>query len=256
MAFKDVYIPFDEFIEQVQYIEVGAIQALMVAIEKMSILNEYRDRYFLPYPFQSSYLAQCIEGSEHDNYKAKVSIGECETIDQLAIRVLVNNDHSTQLPIYCIGGDIPHYNYEEFCDGRFNRFLQSSISKDEFEKKKDSIIILNADRNNAFSFDSNTDYFVSIPNFQGYYVTRKMDGASDAEIFKEYSELSLKGDINEVTAQNVCLITPDQKHFVGTINEYCQTEYGGDYDKTVERVMREIKDFGLTTIYPFEWYEY
>ena len=62
MAVKDVYLPYDEWIEKIVAIEDEVMGSIFFTLFGNPQMREaHRDRYLLQYPHEQSYLAHCID---------------------------------------------------------------------------------------------------------------------------------------------------------------------------------------------------
>ena len=62
MAVKDIYVPYEEFVNQVYKVEDDIIGCIFMKIfGSKQMLDLMQDQYVLKYPFQRSYFEHCVE---------------------------------------------------------------------------------------------------------------------------------------------------------------------------------------------------
>ena len=153
MAVKNLFIPFDSFSVQVCATEIGVLSDL--AMQYLTGLGErvhphtgklYKDMYFLPYPFQSSFTAHCIDycSSQKDVEKYYTQWGK---------------EHATTMTeetVLPIRYDKNH-TWAAFYASRLAKILDNGITAEEFERCGDMAVLVDSDRTNYAYVDADHD---------------------------------------------------------------------------------------------------
>ena len=144
MAVKHLFIPLEAFIAQVAVTEVGVMKDVAVAYLK-GIADKwhpyehakYKDMYFLPYPFQTSFTAHCIDYcADRDEVTAFYTKWSEE-----------NGATMTEDSVLPIKYDSYH-TFGNMYNGRLEALLRNAITREDMEISGDMPVIVNVDRNN------------------------------------------------------------------------------------------------------------
>lgn len=150
MAVKNLFIPFDAFTVQVRATEIGVLSDL--AAQYLEGLGEqihpytkarYKDMYFLPYPFQSSFTARCIDycSSQKDIEKYYHQWGKDHASEM---------NETTVLPVRYD----KNHNWATFYASRLTKILDNGITAEEYERCGDMSVLVDSDRANYAYVDA------------------------------------------------------------------------------------------------------
>lgn len=205
MAVKDIYIPYEDWIKQVFLVEDYVIQRCLCAPYMSAVAQEtFGNHYFLKYPFNLSYAQYCLSFQDkqycsdiikkgldeisHDGQEAAgIKFGVARSENALDEFKDIYTDYNIikfddpdndELTAFVTSWDIhidhqlplatSEFTLSEYLKKRFNPFFRNAISSETYERQKDSIAILNQDRNNCVMVPNNfvnQVEFIGMPNF-------------------------------------------------------------------------------------------
>lgn len=146
MAVKNVFVPFSVFQIQVASKEIGVMAD--IADQYLKALGNtkhpagplYKDMMYLPYPFQQSFTAHCIDYcSSRPGIEKLYKEWEKE-----------NGAKMTEHTVLPIKFDKNH-TFANMRSGRLDAFLENAITQEEYDKNAEMPIIIDTDRSN-FAF--------------------------------------------------------------------------------------------------------
>ena len=145
---KDLFVDFNTFVNQMTMIEGYALIPFINEWEQgiHKTHSNLENKYFLPYPYHIGYIGKYIEENLNtdiakERYEAwhKVHLKSIEIIKdnrfygKVAIPLLYNMDNTPT--------------WETFFNYRILPFINSSITKEEYEKYADCAVMISLDRN-------------------------------------------------------------------------------------------------------------
>lgn len=281
MAIKDVYVPYEKWLEQVVSAEDFVIGKLFKQVFCNPTMLQYcEDSYVLQYPFGMSYLAHCIDVYQNDN-----QAGE-------AIVEFMKKNAKDGNPLSCfnveatdyIPDDAP-YSYFLYSGGEYRN--RNSIFGDIMSEFNEQVEPIDRHGRPSILIKSNFDDELVLPivgsnqfTFNAFMQSRigpsitTMISADTYDIIKDWSCIINK-DRNDVWAYNSTwnvsvqymqnLATRIQFNMFGGYKIYVsingETFNIGDTDTEEEaksicdKVISQMNQ-NVSTIYPFEWSEY
>lgn len=283
MAIKDVYVPYEKWLEQVVSVEDFVIADLF---KKMflhpDMIHYCGDCYILQYPFNMSYLAHCIEVYQ-DKDLSLTRLGEVmrnnckgEKLFDVSIKYFVSkDDHSS----YILHHSGVHRDDETVFGDDWEHEVSADDVIDEINSKADPSVVI--------SPNFNTDLMLPIAITKEYTFSRFMQSrimpivatmisSETYDIIKDYGCILNKDrndawvynplDACDLSVQYMQNLTARVKfHVFGGYKIYIsingETFDIGDADTEEEaksicdKIVSQINQ-NVSTIYPFEWSEY
>lgn len=145
---KDLFVDFDTFIKQVVTMEGYALIPFINDWEQSihKLHSSLENKYFLPYPYHIGYIGKCIE----DDLNTDITKEKYENWYKVHSKLIeiIKNDRfyrNVAIPLLSNTDYMPTWN--TFFRYRIQPFIDSSITKEEYEKHADCAVMISLDRN-------------------------------------------------------------------------------------------------------------
>lgn len=264
MAVKDVFIPFNELRVQVAATEIEPMSSFCrdffacLAKEKHPSGHKMEEMYFLPYPFQRSFAAHCVDYTEiqsdvEERYNAwwrRNAFGQRVAQDWVGFNAFIRKHGNRPLPVYVGEG----YTFNAMREGRLDTILTNCITPYEFSTYANSAVVIDQDRTN-FIIDTTdkTDrpdgkviHLELRTHVEERFASLVFDGIEEAyrEELQEARERA--GITKPSTSGNITLGGTRGKIMVTTVGEPLFGKLSRQYLMVMgEDQLNELKDSGL-----------
>ena len=268
VAVKDVYLPYEEWIEEIAAIEDEVMSSIFFTLfGSPQMLATHKDKYFLRYPHKQSYLAHCIDLQDREETRKAFSEYMIKRYPKVAeeerLITVETTDHDASTEDR---EDVDRYYYVH-------------------QQQDDNDIYVSVDSINCyFNFDihdplpafSNTHF-----NFDDFYDSRikklykTMCSAKEFEFAMDYPVIFNQDrdacwyfnpdstDIQISCMQNFTVIAvtgdPNPGYRLMLTIDGTTVKLGDVSAENIDKVMQDLReklDRGDDTIYPFEWVGY
>lgn len=226
MAVKDLFVDFDTFRNQVHEKEVGIIQLIaddylkrLADIVHSSGTYTYRERMYLPYPFQTSYTSRCVDNFLADTKESTSKYYEWYKKNR------INIDMTTELPVFT------HENtFDAYLKNRLDKLLQNSITMEEFAQYADKNVLVYIDRKDFLIYDRTAE--ITEDDSSDTVQSLKICNIRDKSLIRPASKFPFMGPLEYIFVLNNETILHH-----GKTTEQVSVIVGYDYDNGMELIM-------------------